>query len=47
LGPTTRCVVGRKYNVTAALQPYLLKRFKARKPPVPRSTPVQRTHEED
>jgi hypothetical protein len=28
LGTTTRLVVGRKYNVTVALQPYLLKRFK-------------------
>jgi len=27
LGETTRCVVGRKYNVTDALQPYLLKKF--------------------
>lgn len=28
LGETTRLVVGRKYNVTAALQPYLLKKFR-------------------
>jgi hypothetical protein len=28
LGETTRLVVGRKYNVTDALQPYLLKKFR-------------------
>lgn len=27
---TTRLVVGRKYNVTEALQPYLLKKFRKR-----------------
>ncbi len=28
LSETVRCVVGRKYDVTEALQPYLLKKFR-------------------
>ena len=31
LGETIRCVVGRKYDITAHLEPYLLKRFRARR----------------
>ncbi len=30
LDEAVRCVVGRKYDVTEALQPYLLKRFRRR-----------------
>lgn len=30
LSETIRCVVGRKYDVTAALQPYLLKKYRKR-----------------
>ena len=33
LDRTVRLVVGRKYNVTEALQPYLLKKFKRRSEP--------------
>lgn len=32
VGVNVRCVVGRKYNVTDALQTYLLKKFRRKEP---------------
>ena len=31
IGPTTRVVVGKKYDITEYLQPYLLAKFKMKK----------------